>query len=252
MNQPIRAILFDLDDTLLENDMNRFLKGYFELLAPHVAHLVPPDKFLPALLAATRAMVEHADPTITNEQAFIADFFPRVGRTPGEMMPVFDDFYATQFGRLRANVRRLPEARTVVQAAFDAGYDVVIATNPLFPETAIRQRMEWAGVADLPFKLVTSYEVMCSAKPHVRYYAEIAERIDRNPGECVMVGDDWENDIAPALQAGMRAYWVNAGQAPTGFDLCACGTLTHLGEWLIQGKLDTLWESSAVSGNTER
>jgi len=44
----------------------------------------------------------------------------------------------------------LPEARSVVQAVFDAGYDVVIATNPLFPDTAIRQRMEWADVAEFP------------------------------------------------------------------------------------------------------
>jgi len=228
MSQTIRAILFDLDDTLLENNMERFLKGYFGLLAPHVAQLVPPDKFMPALLAATRAMVENADPTVTNQQAFIADFFPRVGRTAEEMMPVFDDFYATQFGKLRSQARTLPEARPVVQAAFDAGCDVVIATNPLFPETAIRQRMEWAGVADFPFKLVTSYEVMHSCKPHARYYTEIVERLGRQPGECVMVGDDWSNDIAPALQAGLRAYWINtSAEIPPGFDPRAHGTLAE-------------------------
>jgi HAD superfamily hydrolase (TIGR01549 family) len=245
MEDHIRAILFDLDDTLLENNMERFLKGYFGLLTPHVASLVPPDKFMPALLAATRAMVENTDPTLTNQQAFTADFFPRVGRTMDEMMPVFDDFYATQFGKLYSQARRLPEARAVVQAAFDAGYDAVIATNPLFPETAIRQRMEWADVADFPFKLVTSYETMHTCKPHPRYYREIVERIGRQPGECVMVGDDWKNDIAPALQAGLRAYWVNTSAAaldPKGlpnssgleFDPHARGTLADFGRWLAK------------------
>jgi FMN phosphatase YigB (HAD superfamily) len=154
----VRAILFDLDDTLLGNDMDRFLKAYFGLLAPHIAAYVPPEKFIPALLAATRTMVENTDPGVTNQQAFMADFFPRVGRTMDELMPVFDDFYATQFGKLRSHTRCLPEARAVVRAAFGVGYDVVIATNPLFPDTAIRQRLEWADVADFPFKLVTSYE----------------------------------------------------------------------------------------------
>jgi HAD superfamily hydrolase (TIGR01549 family) len=224
----IRAVLFDLDDTLLENNMEHFLRGYFGLLTPHVAHLVSPDKFMPALLAATRAMVENSDPTITNQQAFIADFFPRVGRTAEEMMPAFDDFYATQFGRLRSQTRCLPEARAVVRAAFDADVDVVIATNPLFPETAIRQRMEWADVADFPFKLVTSYEVMHSCKPHSQYYAEIAERIGREPDECVMVGDDWKNDIAPARHAGLHVYWVNpSAETPSGFDPRARGTLAE-------------------------
>jgi len=228
MDRPIRAILFDLDDTLLENNMERFLRAYFGLLAPHVAAYVPPEIFMPALLAATRAMVENTDSTVTNRQAFITDFFPRVSRTADEMMPLFDDFYATQFGKLRSQARRLPEARATVQAAFEAGYDVVIATNPLFPETAIRQRMEWADVADFPFRLVTSYEIMHSCKPHPRYYTEIAERIGRQPGECVMIGDDWGNDIAPAMRAGMRVYWVNTdAEAPPELDPRARGTLAE-------------------------
>ena len=230
----VRAVLFDLDDTLLENNMDRFLKGYFGLLAPHVAHLVPPDKFIPALLAATHTMVEHADLAVTNQQAFIADFFPRVGRTAEEMMPVFDDFYATQFGKLRHLTHSRPEARAAVQAAFDAGCDVVIATNPLFPETAIRQRMEWADVGDFPYKLVTSYEAVHSAKPHTRYYAEIVRRLGREPGECVMVGDDWHNDIAPAAHAGLRTYWLNtADDAPSNLPTVR-GTLAQFDEWLAQ------------------
>ena len=53
MSKTIRAVLFDLDDTLLENNVDRFLKAYFALLTPHMAHLVPPEKFISALLRAT-------------------------------------------------------------------------------------------------------------------------------------------------------------------------------------------------------
>ena len=37
MVESIRAILFDLDGTLLHNDMNVFLPHYFEMLAARVA-----------------------------------------------------------------------------------------------------------------------------------------------------------------------------------------------------------------------
>jgi HAD superfamily hydrolase (TIGR01549 family) len=228
VNAPLRAVLFDLDDTLLENNMVRFLKGYFGLLAPHMARFVPPDKFMPALLASTQAMIDNPDPTITNQQAFVADFFPRVDRTLDEMMPAFDEFYATQFSKLRSYTHPRPEARAAVQAAFDAGWDVVVATNPLFPETAIRQRIEWADVADFPFKLITSYEVMHFCKPLPQYYSEIVERLGRKPAECVMVGDDWDNDIAPALKAGLQAFWVNTtAETPRGFNPRARGTLAE-------------------------
>jgi FMN phosphatase YigB (HAD superfamily) len=235
MCQTIRAVLFDLDDTLLENSVDRFLKAYFALLTPHMAHLVPPEKFISALIRATHAMVQNSDPAITNQQAFINDFFPGVGRTAAEMMPLFDDFYAVQFDKLRSLTRPNPAAREAVQTALDSGCDVVIATNPIFPETAIRQRMAWAGVSDFPFKLITSFEIMHAAKPDSRYYAEILALIGRSPDECIMVGDDWGNDIAPAMKTGLRAYWVNTTSdsmhAP---DLRARGSLADFKDWFLE------------------
>jgi HAD superfamily hydrolase (TIGR01549 family) len=228
VNKAIRAVLFDLDDTLLENNMDRFMKEYFGLLTPHMAHLVPPEKFISALLHATYAMIKNNDPAITNRQVFIDDFFPRVGWTEEKMMPLFDDFYAVQFDKLRSLTRPNPSARVAIQTAFDTGCDVVIATNPIFPETAIRQRMEWAGISDFPFKLITSYEVMHFAKPNSRYYSEILERIGRNPDECIMVGDDWGNDIVPATKASLQVFWVNTmTDSMNALDPSARGTLAE-------------------------
>ena len=66
------------------------------------------------------------------------------------------------------------------------------------------------------------------SKPHPKYYLEIAGRIGRRPDECVMVGDDWGNDIAPAMRAGLRVYWVNtSAEVPPGFDPRARGTLAE-------------------------
>ncbi len=228
MNKAIRAVLFDLDDTLLENNMDRFVKEYFDLLTPHMAHMVLPEKFVSALLHATFAMIENRDSAVTNRQAFINDFFPRVGWKAEEMMPLFDDFYAVQFDKLRSLTRPNPSARAAIQTAFDRGCDVVIATNPIFPETAIRQRIEWAGVSDFPFKLITSYEVMHFAKPNSRYYLEILEHIGRSPGECIMVGNDWDNDIAPAMKASLQVFWVNTTtDSMNAIDPSDRGTLTE-------------------------
>ena len=228
MSKIIGAVLFDLDDTLLENNMDCFLKAYFDLMTPHMAHLVPPEKFISALIRATHAMIHNTDPAVTNQQAFIDDFFPRGGRTVQEMMPLFDNFYAAQFGKLRSLTRPNPSARAAIQTALDAGCDVVIATNPVFPETAIRQRMEWAGVADFPFRLITSYEMMHAAKPSCRYYREILEYIGRSPDECIMVGNDWDHDIVPAMETGLQVFWVNTStDSMHGLDPSSRGTLVE-------------------------
>jgi FMN phosphatase YigB (HAD superfamily) len=234
MNKTIRAVLFDLDDTLLENNMERFLKAYFDLLTAFMARMVPPKKFMSALLHATSEMLNNTDPEITNQQTFINTFFPGVGRTPEEMMPVFDDFYAGQYGQLRSLTKPDPSARIAIQSALSAGCDVVLATNPVYPETAIRQRMDWAGVSDFPFRLVTSYEVMHATKPAECYYREILDDIRRSPDECIMVGDDWGNDIAPAMTAGLRVFWITKGiEKRRDLNSTASGPLSEFGDWFL-------------------
>lgn len=204
----IRAILFDLDATLLDNDMRTFLPPYFQALCAKLEGCVPPDRLTRQIMESTQQMIQNTDPTRTNEEIFTADFFAKIGHSPDELWPLFTDFYERDFPALQKYTQPRPEARQVVQECFDRGYDVVIATSPVFPLRAVQHRLEWAGVADFPYALITTYENMHSCKPQPRYYVEIAERIGREPSECIMVGNDAEADIAPAAQAGMRTFYV--------------------------------------------
>jgi FMN phosphatase YigB (HAD superfamily) len=102
--------------------------------------------------------------------------------------------------------------------AIESGYEGVLATNPVFPREVILERMRWAGVADLAWKLITSYEDMHFAKPHAAYHSEILGRIGRQPAACVIVGNDTRDDLA-ALAVGVKAFLlegrvVDRGNAP--------------------------------------
>jgi hypothetical protein len=93
------------------------------------------------------------------------------------------------------------------------GYMVVIATNPVYPLEAIRQRMDWGGLPDSPehYALITSAENMHFAKPNPAYYAEILGRVGVEPDEAIMVGDSLENDIRAASQLGIHTFHVTPG-----------------------------------------
>jgi HAD superfamily hydrolase (TIGR01549 family) len=205
----LRAVLFDLDGTLLGNDIRSFLKPYFGLLTASLQDLAPAETIVQEVLAATQAVITHSDPEVTNQQAFLDRFLPAIGLNREQAMPRFDSFYEVEFRKLRPLTRRLPEARAAVELAFARGYKVVIATNPVFPRNAIEQRLDWAGVGDLPYDLVTTYENMHSCKPHPAYFREIAERLGCDPSECLMVGN--EPDDMAAAAVGMSTFLVTDG-----------------------------------------
>jgi HAD superfamily hydrolase (TIGR01549 family) len=198
MTASYQAILFDLDGTLLDSHMEVFLPHYMQKLAGRVAHLIPAAEFIAHLLTAPRAMVAN-DGRAPNAAAWSATFYPLVGRSPAELEPLFADFYATDYPTLQSLTQRKPEARPAVQAAFDLGAAVVIATNPLFPETAIRQRMAWAGVADFPYRRVTTFENSRFAKPNPRYFEEILAEIGCPAEKALVVGDEAADLVAGRL-----------------------------------------------------
>lgn len=204
----MRAILFDLDGTLIDDSMDTFLPPYFAALCKKLSHLVPPEKLITQLQASTRAAVMNNDHARTIADAFAADFFPKIGIPRETLTPLFDDFYATEYPQLRTLVKPIPAARRVVKCAIERGKQVVIATMPVFPRAAIWQRMEWGGIADLPYALVTDYETMHASKPHSAYYREIATLLGVKPTECLMVGNEIQNDIVPAKKIGMKTFWI--------------------------------------------
>lgn len=207
----VKTLLFDLDGTLLDVDMEVFLPAYLKALAPRVARALPPQRFVADLLASTEAMVCNEDPSRTNQQVFLEDFFGRTGLKPEEWMPVFDDFYRTDFHRLRSLTAPRPVSRRLVEAAVEQGYEVVVATNPVFPRVAIEARLAWGNLAGLPFRLVTSYEIMHFCKPNPQYFAEVLEMVGRTADECVMIGNDAREDMA-ACRVGLRTFLTVEGR----------------------------------------
>lgn len=206
----ITTILFDLDDTLLGNDMETFLPRYFTVLDRYTQKTFQQGSMLPAILAASEEMIHNNAPELTNAEVFWRHFEQQTGLVSADLESGFDHFYQTEFKKLKDITERWPAAVELVRASFAKGLQVVIATNPMFPRTAVETRLEWAGVpeADFPYTLITTYENMHAVKPHQAYYQEIMDKVGCNPENALMVGDDWRRDIEPAAALGLFTYWI--------------------------------------------
>lgn len=204
----VDVVLFDLDDTLLANDMDVFIPAYFELLGRFAQGRFEPSSLIQALRTATRAMM--TSPGVRNDDAFWEQFAPLLGATRNDLEPYFEEFYARQFGALQRCTQPVDGARGVVDWFRARGARLVLATNPVFPRSAIVQRLSWAGFTPDVFELLTTYENMHTTKPDVGYYREILARVHGSPERALMVGNDWTNDIAPAMAAGLTTFHVVA------------------------------------------
>ena len=240
----MKTILFDLDNTLLGNDMAHFMPQYFPLLLRHAQALLPemPFDFLREMMKATEKVIQNTRPHLTNRALFWQALSEQTGIDWDALAAEthFDQFYRGAFHHVRHITTPRPEAVALVEWALGAGYEVVVATNPLFPQSAIEARLAWAGlpVEKYPFALVTHYSNMHAAKPHPAYYEEILAKLGRLPHQTLMVGDDWGNDIVPCAQLGIATYWLSEEHATppqTGLATAAGPSLTHLHQLLQAG-----------------
>ena len=206
----IRGLLLDLDDTLLANDTSRFLPAYFQRLSLSFPGQASPDDVLTQLLRATKRMMENRDPLRTLKEVFDAAFYPALGLDAESARPGVAAFYREVFPELRSLTAPLPGAADLVTAARDLGLPIVIATNPMMPEAAVQQRLEWAGLPPSrpSFELLTSYESFHFAKPDPAYVAEILGRMGWRPTEAAMIGNDPADDLQPASLLGMPVFHI--------------------------------------------
>ena len=202
----IDTVLFDLDGTLLPMDQEEFVNAYMGLLAKKLApHGYEPKHLVAGVWAGTRAMVEN-DGTRTNEEVFWADFCHLFGQQARKDEPLFQEFYAADFGQVRTVCGFAAEAAQIIGLLREKGITPVLATNPLFPEIATRQRIRWAGLEPEDFALVTTYENSRHCKPNPAYYRDILALLGKEPESCLMVGNDVQEDMLPARAVGMQVF----------------------------------------------
>ena len=202
----IKAVLFDLDGTLLPMNQDEFLKGYFGMLTKHmVAAGYDAKTFMIALKTGTDAMVGN-DGTATNEQVFWREFSKFYTEEAMPPISLFDEFYDKEFPKTAAFCFYDKRPRLIVDTVKAKGLIPVLATAPAFPAIATETRMGYVGLVPSDFALYTTYENSTYCKPSTEYYREVLRTAGLAPEECLMVGNDVGDDMLPAREVGMQVF----------------------------------------------
>lgn len=215
MTRVIRAVLFDLDDTLLSINLTAFLTRYVGDVSRIVASIggCGQARALAAAALGGRAMNDQGR---TDAETNLALFSGIVERQTGVRVgePVVREaieFYEREVlpGRNNRMIAAHPKpgGAECVRAARDMGLRVALATNPAFSESCIRTRLSWAGLAASDFELVSHAGNSTRLKPSARYYQEFMGELGLLPEECLMVGNDARRDF-PRPDIGLATAYV--------------------------------------------
>ncbi len=240
----IKAVLLDLDDTLVDSQTNTLFSRYLAALGNYGSRLGSPEDVAKYVMGSYLTALRSYDPARSLADRFFDALYHNIGSTE-DLRPFFDRFYQEHYPALVQDyVRPRPAAQSLVHWLIECGVKVVVATNPGLPEVATLQRMRQGGLApqSYSFSLITTLETMHFGKPQPEYYEEITLRLDVDASEAIMVGDDWENDIAPAMAAGLRTFWIATDDlVPSNASLPdGWGTLEQFSQRVRAGWLETI------------
>lgn len=200
------TILFDLDGTLLPMDFDKFMQLYFYEIGNYFKDTVEPELLAKYILASTEVVVKEKN-GLSNRDKFMNKFLEFTKGDIDFFEKGFYDFYTTTFKNVKSSTYPSVEMRESVDLLKEKGYNVVIATNPLFPMVANEERIKWANFTSEEFLYVSCFEDSYYTKPHVEYYEGVLNKINKRPENCIMVGNDYSDDLA-AQKLGIETYLI--------------------------------------------
>lgn len=213
----LKAVLFDLDGTLLPLDEEEFIKIYFGLLCKRFVPLgYDKDELVAGIWQGTKLMMQN-DGSKTNEQVFWDYFYAKFGEDKKAHFHLFDDFYNTDFLMAKSCCKDNPHAREIMDFLKSNEVLAVLASRPVFPHNGMVNRAGFVGLKEEDFAFITDYSVCSYSKPNPKYYQEILDKLGLKADEVLMFGNNEEEDGC-AQDIGIKTYMV--------------------GDYLIRGKKD--------------
>lgn len=203
MDLPIRAVLFDLDGTLIDSAPDLAGAGNDMRISRGMEPL-PYGHFRPMVGAGARGMLGVALGVAASDPQFIE---------------LRDEFLSRYEGRMTQETRVFDAVRVVLDSLQRARLPWGIVTNKA--ERFTLPLVKALGMDQIAAAVVSG-DTTPHAKPHPQPLLEAARRMGVAPTECIYVGDDLR-DVQAGRAAGMRTVAVSWGYLGQGDPISAWG-----------------------------
>ncbi|HTT26599.1 MAG TPA: HAD-IA family hydrolase [Thermoplasmata archaeon] len=203
---PVRAVLFDMDDTLFDHTAT------MALALSRLQHREAPLRAVrfPSLLERYRRYLDEIQPgrpggPPTHDEARL-ERFRRIATWVGVDDPESDALrWSSRYRRAYQRARRpVPGAPELLRRLHETARVGVVTNNHTREQLG---KIRAIGIGRWLDALVTSEETGLE-KPDPGIFRVALDRLGASPERAVMVGDSWPTDIVGAMRAGLPAVWL--------------------------------------------
>ena len=202
----IKAVIFDLDDTLYGDFKTCDRLGFDVCAAYAAAHCgVTREAFLSAVLESKAALQERlpAEPEMHDRVLYMQGALERLGVPAIRHAEALHDLY---WNALYENMKLREGVSELLEALQKKQITTLCCTNML---AAVQMRkLCLLGIADRIDFLVTSEEAGRD-KPERPIFELALQKAGCAPEEALMVGDNFRHDILGAYGAGIPGLWLH-------------------------------------------
>jgi putative hydrolase of the HAD superfamily len=203
MGKNIKAVLFDIDDTLFDRNLAQsiILESMVKRL-PKVFQHLKMERILEAFLESDRLTVAAFNAGAPSEGLRDARsrHFLRLLGIQEDCAGVITDIYVNEYPSIKAPVEGAVPLIKTLKRRFKVG----VVSNGL-PDVQYR-KLETLGLRDAFACIVLSEEIGIR-KPDPEIFRRTADLLGVPPSTCLYVGDSYDSDIVGAKAAGMSTCW---------------------------------------------
>jgi len=201
MKRPLKALLFDMDGTIVDN-MSHHLASWEELLSSRGCPIDLDDFFLRTSGRHSREILrDYLDASLSDDDCRALD---------AEKTAIYQRRYAPA-------LRAIAGFETFVVEARSRGLSIGLCTAA--PEANIRFVLDGLGIRR-HFDTVVGAADVPRGKPAPDVFLAAAERFDIDPAHC-LVFEDAPLGVQAAANAGMSAVAITTSLPPDAFSSCA-------------------------------
>lgn len=205
MKSKITVILFDIDDTLYDRDLAQV--KVLDLIVkklPSVFRNISMERITEAFFESDRITTAdfNSGAPSTNIRDSRSRLFLRLIGIAESYADIITEIYIRDYPGVYAPICG---AVSVVEELSEK-YKIGVISNGL-PDVQYR-KLETLGLRNIMSCIVLSEEIGIR-KPELGIFSHALQLLERQPDECLFVGDSYISDIIGAKKAGMQTCWFN-------------------------------------------